>query len=613
MSTGSSSPSPRAIASACARTALLLWLISPVVAAQVPDLEFWPQGGAPGQDIFASNWVDHDPDVDPMLPSGPTEIQTHRCDPYSRDQHQGSDAGIKSFAEMDIGIPVFAVMDGLVCAANDIEHDRCGTNIEPVAACKMAYPCKSCGSNDVYIKNHGYCMQYTHLKKDSIPQGIAIGSCVRAGQLIGFTGSSGASCWPHIHFEIRDTATNETVDPFVGNCNPNPDVTWANVPPFTPLSTYQLFNVGVSRTDTGIRLPDRPPGGGWVQEDDQSVFVWGRIFVIPGNPTDLMFTVHKRGDPSNVVGTHQEPLTPERVFHVVINVDPGAFSDPGDWDIRIETSDGGLSRTIPFEVVAPGHQTNHAPKLPESVVISSASGTQQPDEALFCTVTMPELPDVDYNVLRFRYVWQDVTFAPTFIQILRDATHAGQRDAIPRQLAGRKIKCVVTVRDHNMSPGPMSSQTVTIAPGPTPPCSFTSDVCGENCAPRTPCPQPVRGWGRIKVDKRGALGQPELSARGEFHPGAGVECLLKKARPNSPAVWVVGTKPLGRRMFGGTLVPYPSMTFPDTIDAHGEANLPLQLPDNLRASLELYVQAWIVDPSATHGLAATDGLVGRSR
>ena len=42
---------------------------------------------------------------------------------------------------------------------------------------------------------------YAHL--DSFAPGIAIGSAVRAGQIIGYMGSTGFAGSPHLHFEVH--------------------------------------------------------------------------------------------------------------------------------------------------------------------------------------------------------------------------------------------------------------------------------------------------------------------------------------------------------------------------------------------------------------------------
>ena len=76
---------------------------------------FFPQAGRHGRDLFMFNFTDLDPS------SG---IRDWDCSAYTYDGHQGHDSSLRSFREQDLGVPVYAVLDGTVVAAHDGEFDR---------------------------------------------------------------------------------------------------------------------------------------------------------------------------------------------------------------------------------------------------------------------------------------------------------------------------------------------------------------------------------------------------------------------------------------------------------------------------------------------------------
>lgn len=65
--------------------------------------------------------------------------------------------------------------------------------------------------NAVVIKHgNGTFSQYAHLSKVS----VKVGQVVKTGQRIAFSGNTGNSSGPHLHFEIRTTANyGSAVDP----------------------------------------------------------------------------------------------------------------------------------------------------------------------------------------------------------------------------------------------------------------------------------------------------------------------------------------------------------------------------------------------------------------
>ena len=67
------------------------------------------------------------------------------------------------------------------------------------------------GYGNCVMINHGngYTTVYGHM--DSIA--VAVGQTVAMGQVVGYVGSTGNSTGPHLHFEVRSSATAYPIDP----------------------------------------------------------------------------------------------------------------------------------------------------------------------------------------------------------------------------------------------------------------------------------------------------------------------------------------------------------------------------------------------------------------
>ena len=168
------------------------FLPGPLVA---PKYRFYPMAGNPNRDLTCLNYVDLRPGIGTL---------DWRCTFYTYDAHDASDALIRTFAEQDIGVPVFAALDGRVITVVDGYFDR---NIQWAGTGP---------ANRVAIDHGGGLVtHYLHFKKNSIL--VKQNQNVVAGQQLALAASSGRSSWPHLHFATKQSGT--TVEPFTGSCN----------------------------------------------------------------------------------------------------------------------------------------------------------------------------------------------------------------------------------------------------------------------------------------------------------------------------------------------------------------------------------------------------------
>ncbi len=151
-----------------------------------------------GETCFIQNYVDH------QTGEGWRDF---RCGHLSYDSHKGTDFRIPSLKEMEAGVKVLAVADGVV------ENTRDGMDDVSI---KLSEPSKikgrECG-NGVMLKHaDGWSTQYCHMKKGSIS--VQKGDEVSAGNVLGEVGLSGNTEFPHLHITLRHN--DEIIDPFTG-------------------------------------------------------------------------------------------------------------------------------------------------------------------------------------------------------------------------------------------------------------------------------------------------------------------------------------------------------------------------------------------------------------
>jgi uncharacterized protein (TIGR03437 family) len=401
---------------------------APAAAAQTAPqpFPFYPQAGTVGQDLFISNYVDLDPGAG---------LLDWDCTRFTYNGHNGEDSVIRTFREQEIGVPVFAALDGVVIDANDGEPDMNTSG--------------SSARGNLVILDHGGRQNtvYAHLKRGSVA--VRIGQAVKAGTQLGLTASSGNSTGPHLHFGAY--LNGELYEPFAGPCRSGAS-NWKNQAPIRRDPYLRdLFFSNVSLTGGGreeVLLENVPRTGAYVLGAGQVMF---RAF--PGSlPANSSFRIRFRRPDNSIareaVGQFNNSETIRSVtnswsYTVSLNV-------IGEWRLQLEINNETVA-DAPFRVVASENEIINHP--PNAVSVTIDPPIPQAGEVVFCRVNTSLLfEDPDYDIVRYRYEWR-VNGA-----VVRDVTSAALSDAIPKDLArnGDQLTCTVTPSDGRLS-GPAAT------------------------------------------------------------------------------------------------------------------------------------------------------------
>jgi len=398
-------------------------------AAAQPLFPFFPQGGTPYRDVIDSNYVD----LDPATPG----ILDYVCAGNTYDFHAGIDRVIRTFTEQSIGVPVFAALDGVVIDAVDGEFDM---NTSGAAT-----------AGNYLIIDHGLGFEswYFHLKNGSVLP--AIGDFVKAGEQIGLTASSGNSTWPHLHFETRFLGS--IFEPFAGPCRAG-DSGWENQTPF--VGSMYLIDFGISNQNpVGVtQFPTRPHADSQIATTDPNLYFWFLMGNLQANTTWRVVYMRPNGTTSLDSGTL--PFNNPNglrfgwtFFNYQTNFIPDLTTTPGTWHVDLYLG-GQLMVHAPFEVVTSIDPGFNRPPQPISAAFDPVSPSA--DDVIFCRVTAPILiADLDYDVVRFHYVWKINGGT------VRDITSAGHADALPRNMAqaGDTVSVTVTANDGTVDGTPV--------------------------------------------------------------------------------------------------------------------------------------------------------------
>ena len=189
-----------------------------------------------------------------------------------RNNHLHSGIDIKT--NKGVGYPVYAVADGWVSRirvsnygfgyALYVDHPNGFTTVYGHLQ-KYAKPIAD------FTRTAQYDMENfeldTLLKPGQIP--------VKRGQIIAYSGNSGSSAAPHLHFEFRDTKTDDPIDPLLWYIGKIKD----NIPPrFRKIAIYAMEGEGVLSTGTSKVLitTTKTSDGKWVL-NGMLPKAWGKI------------------------------------------------------------------------------------------------------------------------------------------------------------------------------------------------------------------------------------------------------------------------------------------------------------------------------------------------
>ena len=188
----------------------------------------------------------------------------------------------------------------------------------------------------LYISHpNGYTSVYGHLKAFAGPIGnwvrtrqyreesFAIDAeidpgtlCVKKGDLIAWTGNSGSSAGPHLHFEIRDSRTQEVVDPLdFGFMTPDkipPKITSVKIYPMNPVSM-------VNFTGNALLLPVTGTNGTYRLKSADTIRVTGNIA--------FGIETSENNDGSLRTGVHAIDLLIDGTMVFSQNIEKFAFSE----------------------------------------------------------------------------------------------------------------------------------------------------------------------------------------------------------------------------------------------------------------------------------------------
>lgn len=383
---------------------------------------FFPQAGVEGKDLFLNNFTDQDPTSE--------LVRDWDCSDYTYDGHQGHDSLIRSFREQLLGVPVFAVRDGIVVDTHDGEPDM---NTEWVVTNKANFVIIDHGS--------GIIAWYYHFKAGSVA--VVPGQAVAAGTQLGLTGSSGMSNWPHLHFETRRNGA--WYEPSSGPCRTG-DSLWVAQPPVMRdfyVADFLLSPGELSIPDYETYLLDEAPRTGTFVKGRQTFSVRADLRNLPGSSTYHAVVLSPKG---KVAAETDGVLSKDflRLALVLLRLDAD-LDTPGNWHLRLEIN-GGTVVDAPFLVVSTAKQVKN--RAPKKIAAKLSPKSPVEGQVMTCEVqTSLVTEDPDYDIVSYRYEWK------VNGRGVRTVTSAALTDLLPAGTAkGKdKVSCKVVPTDGKKS------------------------------------------------------------------------------------------------------------------------------------------------------------------
>ena len=287
-----------------------------------------------GTDCFIQNYVDEDTTA---------AYRDYTCGSLSYDKHTGTDFRLPNMAAMRRGVAVIATAEGTVRGVRDNMQD-----VSIRATGEAAVKSRECGNGVVIDHASGFETQYCHMRSGSIA--VKQGERVKAGQRLGLIGLSGATEFPHVHFEVR--RLGRVLDPFTAQpigakCGTTGQTLW-NAPTaaaFRYQSTALLgsgFHAAAPNADqvrslaTPItEVPRNAPG----------LFLWADIMGPRNGDTLTLTIINRNGQP---LATRDLPFTRNQAQHfsfIGIKATEEGLT-PGEYTGKIELKRSGKADAV---------------------------------------------------------------------------------------------------------------------------------------------------------------------------------------------------------------------------------------------------------------------------